>query len=162
MAKPRRTAGSRPRRESLAAALRSNGGLVAPPTDPELDLEAFDAGEPLVLYGWRKEGSRRRNGVLVLNESSPGSIAWHRGSPRRYAASGRLLHTPIELEEFRWLSDTSVWRSRPYLFEVRLRAAGEPWTLWVHIWDLVLFCAATGIVPPVDGDADEYGGRPVA
>jgi hypothetical protein len=153
MAKPRRTAGSRPLREILPAALRSNGGLVSPSTDPELDLAAFDAGEPLVLHGCRKEGPRRRNGVLVLNEAGAGSVAWHRGTLRWYAASGVLLHAPIELEEFRWLGNGSIWRSRPYLYEVRLRAAGQPWTLWVHIWDLTLFCAATGIVPPVDDGA---------
>lgn len=162
MVKPRRTAGSRPFREFLSAAARADAASALPPTDPELDLAAFDAGEPLVLHGWRKEGSRRRNGVLVLNESGPGSVAWHRGSLRRYAASGRLLHAPFELEELKWLGDTSIWRSRPYLYEVRLRAAGEPWTLWVHVWDLMLFWAATDIVPPVDDDADEDGGRPVA
>ncbi len=155
--KPRRTAGSRPFVEIFRMAWHTNGGLVPPSTDPELDLAAFDSGRPLVLRGWRKEGSRRRTGVLVLNGSGIGSVAWHRGSPRRYEPVGDLLSPPFELERIHDLGDASIWRSRPYLFELGLRAAGRPWTLWVNVWDLALLYAATGIGSQVEEAGENDG-----
>lgn len=153
----RRTAGSKPIGEMLKWSWHNGGAITGPPTDPAVDVAALEAGDALVMRAHREVGSRFRFGVLVLNGSGPGSVTWHRGILCRYAGSGESLHPPIELEELQWLGQASIWKSRPYLFLLRLRVAGRPWVLRVQIWDLGLFCAATGIVLPADDEGDEAG-----